>query len=110
MLIFANPAPDPDAAPVPGRASPVLPAVVAAAVAGHIGLGELLGAAAGSANHAKNKIAGPLIPFSVLDFWDKTPRYAPAPCHIAGISGHYQDPGIQAEKGMILAAILFLQL
>ena len=35
--------------------------------------------------HAKNKIAGQIIPFFVLDLWDKAPGYALAPCYIAGI-------------------------
>ena len=32
-----------------------------------------------------HKFAARLNPFLVLDFWDKTPGYAPVPCQIAGI-------------------------
>ena len=52
------------------------------------------------ANHAKNKIAGRIIPFLVLDFWDKNTgvgmrrRHAISP----GCSDHYQDLGILSLK------------
>ena len=47
--------------------------------------------------HPRNKSAGRIIRFLALGFWDnKTPRYAPAPCHIAGI---YQPlPGSRPSK------------
>ena len=47
--------------------------------------------------HPRNKSAGRIIQFLALGFWDnKTPRYAPAPCHIAGI---YQPlPGSRPSK------------
>ena len=38
----------------------------------------------------------------VLGFWDKTPVYAPAPCHITGIFRPHQDLGISSSKVVIL--------
>ena len=48
--------------------------------------------------HAKNKIAGRMIPFLVLGLLDKITGYAPAPCHVAGIVRHYQDLGMSSLK------------
>ena len=41
-------------------------------------------APSGQPYHANNMIAGLIIPFLVLGFWDKN-SYAPLPCHVFGI-------------------------
>ena len=50
-------------------------------------------------NHAKNMIAGRIIPILVPGFRNINTRICAAPRHIAVFFGHYQDRGISSLKG-----------